>query len=192
MASAFAHAFAAVVAGKTFWPDEARRRVWVWAAFCAVIPDADVLGFAFGIQYGDLLGHRGLSHSLPFALVLAWVITRLAFAETPAGSRTWWWLLSLFFGATASHGVLDAMTTGGLGVAFFSPFDPTRYFFPWRPIRVSPIGVGAFFSARGLRVILSEVVWVGGPCMLLWLGGLVWRRRQRRASESNLPNNPTR
>ena len=191
MASAFAHAFAAVVVGKTFWHDEARWRVWTWAAFCAVIPDADVIGFVFGIQYGDLLGHRGLSHSLLFALVLSLVVTRVACAPTPAGSRAWWRQLALFFGATASHGVLDAMTTGGLGVAFFSPFDPTRYFFPWRPIQVSPIGVGAFFSARGLRVILSEVVWVSVPCALFWIGGVAWRHRQRRTSESNLPNNPT-
>lgn len=175
MASAFAHAFAAVVVGKTFWPDETRRRVWAWSAFCAVIPDADVLGFALGIDYGARLGHRGLTHSLLFALVLSLAVTRCAFAETAVGSRPWWRLVLLFFGATASHGVLDAMTTGGLGVAFFSPFDPTRYFFPWRPIRVSPIGVGAFFSGRGLRVIFSEVLWVGVPCGLLWLGARLWR-----------------
>ena len=36
------------------------------------------------------------------------------------------------FLSTASHGVLDALTDGGLGVAFFSPFDQTRYFFPFR------------------------------------------------------------
>ena len=45
----------------------------------------------------------------------------------------------------ASHGVLDALTDGGPGVAFLAPFDDTRYFFPWRPIRVSPLWRG-FFS----------------------------------------------
>jgi len=40
------------------------------------------------------------------------------------------------------------MTKGGLGVAFFSPFDNSRYFLPWRPIRVSPIAIHRFFSAR--------------------------------------------
>jgi inner membrane protein len=53
--------------------------------------------------------------------------------------------------------VLDAMTNGGLGVAFFAPFDTTRYFFPWRPITVSPIGVGSFFTHRGALVVLSEI-----------------------------------
>jgi inner membrane protein len=51
----------------------------------------------------------------------------------------------------ASHGILDAMTDGGLGVAFFSPFDDTRCFFPFRPIKVSPIGL-SFFSC-GLDVM---------------------------------------
>jgi hypothetical protein len=34
------------------------------------------------------------------------------------------------FLATAGHGLLDAMTNGGLGLAFFSPFDNHRYFLP--------------------------------------------------------------
>ena len=59
------------------------------------------------------------------------------------------------------------MTTGGLGVAFFSPWDLERYFFGLRPIRVSPLGIKAFFGARGLRVLASEALWVGLPCLLL-------------------------
>lgn len=64
---------------------------------------------------------------------------------------------------TATHGLLDAMTNGGLGIAFFFPFDNTRYFFDWRPIQVSPIGIRNFFSEWGLRVIISEAVYIGLP-----------------------------
>jgi inner membrane protein len=71
------------------------------------------------------------------------------------------WLGFLFLVAV-SHGLLDALTDGGLGVAFFAPFDGRRYFFPWRPIEVSPIGLG-FFSARGARTFLSELQWVWLP-----------------------------
>lgn len=73
------------------------------------------------------------------------------------------------FLATASHALLDAMTTGGKGVAFFSPFDNARYFLPWRPIQVSPIGVEKFFSNRGLRVLESELLWVFLPSLVLIL-----------------------
>jgi inner membrane protein len=60
------------------------------------------------------------------------------------------------------------MTDGGLGIAFFSPFDLQRYFLPWRPIHVSPIGVGRFFGARGLRILWSETVWVWLPVLAIW------------------------
>jgi inner membrane protein len=85
--------------------------------------------------------------------------------------------LGYLFLATASHGFLDAMTDGGLGVAFFSPFDNHRYFFPWRPIRVSPIGIGRFFSPRGLDVLQSELLWIWLPAGLLALLAWLWRRR---------------
>jgi inner membrane protein len=72
-----------------------------------------------------------------------------------------------FFIATASHPVLDAMTSGGLGVAFFAPFENSRYFFPFRPIAVSPISVSGFFSNRGWTVFKSEFTWIWIPCFIL-------------------------
>src|SRR2546422_11757404 len=50
-------------------------RLIILGAICAMTPDVDVFGFRFGIAYGALWGHRGLTHSLAFALclsVLAW------------------------------------------------------------------------------------------------------------------------
>jgi len=144
---------------------------------CAVLPDADVVGFAFGIPYEHVLGHRGLSHSLVFAAVLATTVVALAFRSerfTASRMKLWWY----FFVATVSHGVLDAMTTGGLGVAFLAPFNDSRFFFPFRPILVSPIGVGRFFSEWGLAVIRSEVLWIWLPSAVLAGAMLVFRRRR--------------
>ena len=78
-------------------------------------------------------------------------------------------LFLYFFFCTASHGLLDAMTNGGLGVAFFSPFDTTRYFFPVRPILVSPIGVSEFFSEYGVRILVSEAIWIWLPSCVAFL-----------------------
>jgi len=105
---------------------------------CSIVPDVDVLGFIWGIEYGHVLGHRGFLHFFSFALILALVTVFSGFSEVSRGSKTWWLLILHFILVTASPGVLDAMTNGGLGVAFFSPFDHTRYFFPWTPIVVSP------------------------------------------------------
>jgi inner membrane protein len=78
-------------------------------------------------------------------------------------------LFLYFFLCTASHGVLDALTDGGLGVAFFSPFDTTRYFFSVRPVLVSPIGISQFFSPYGIRVLASEVMWIWLPSCALFV-----------------------
>jgi len=64
-------------------------------------------------------------------------------------SRGWLWLY--FFLATASRGILDAMTNVGLGVAFFSPFNDIRYFFPWYPILVSPISLTRLSAGAAWR-----------------------------------------
>jgi inner membrane protein len=86
--------------------------------------------------------------------------------------------MSYFALITASHGLFDAMTDGGLGIAFFSPFDTTRYFLPWRPIRVSPIGPG-FFSDRGMTVLVSEATWLWLPSAALAAVAWIVRRRER-------------
>jgi len=35
---------------------------------CSVLPDLDVIGSRFGVPYKHVLGHRGLSHSIAFAV----------------------------------------------------------------------------------------------------------------------------
>jgi inner membrane protein len=147
-------------------------------ATCSVIPDLDVIGFRFGIHYGDFWGHRGFTHSLLFAALLASAVVFMGFRRgLPSHGRLLLWMY--FFLATASHGLLDAMTDGGLGVAFFSPFDNQRYFLPWRPIHVSPIGFARFFTDRGLAVLQSEILWIWVPAALLALS--VWFMRRRAA-----------
>jgi len=123
-----------------------------------------------------MFGHRGLTHSLVFACFLSIVVVKIWFRAVERGSRRWWQLMTYFFLVTASHGILDAMTDGGLGVAFFAPFNNSRYFLPWRPVMVSPIGVGPFFSRYGLDVLLSEVVWIWAPIVMVLLMVKVFAR----------------
>src|SRR5262245_6682515 len=130
----------------------ARARVRSWATLgmvaLSMLPDADVVAFKLGIPYSDPFGHRGASHSLLFALV-AGSLAALAVRRPRLAP----WCIALI----ASHPLLDALTDGGLGVALFWPLSSERFFFPWQPIPVSPIGP-RFFSARGLRVVLVELL----------------------------------
>jgi len=176
MASVFSHAVAALGIGACFYRPGTPMRVLMAGALCSVIPDLDVLGFRFGIHYGDFWGHRGFTHSLLFAALLASAVLLMAFRHSMTGlSRFSLW--TYLFLASASHGFLDAMTDGGLGVAFFSPFNVTRYFLPWTPIHVSPIGVTRFFSHRGLAVLQSELLYIWLPTAILILLAYFLRRR---------------
>ena len=161
------HAAVAVAAGVAFAPRDVPNQFWPLAILCSILPDADVFGFYFGIPYHHVLGHRGFFHSPFFGLLLGALVVSVSFSSADIFSGRWFFYLIFFSLLTASHGILDAFTNGGLGIALFSPFDNTRHFFPWTPIEVSPIGVRAFFSRWGLAVLKSELQWVWLPCFVV-------------------------
>ena len=144
------------------WPSMA-----LWSAL-SLLPDVDVVGFLRGVPYGAPWGHRGATHSLTLAIaggVAAGVAARWFKRPVPRTAA---------FAAIvlASHGLLDTMTDGGLGAALLWPFSLTRYFAPWRPIPVAPIGLD-FFTLDGATVALSELLLF----LPLWL--FACRMRQR-------------
>jgi inner membrane protein len=179
LATAFSHAVAALSVGTCIYGRALPKRVWVAGAVCSVIPDLDVIGFPFGVRYEDFWGHRGFTHSLVCAALIAGAAVAVGFRHR-APEITLLPLIGYLFLATASHGVLDAMTNGGLGVAFFSPFNNVRYFLPWRPILVSPISVGRFFSPRAPALVASEFLWIWIPAGLLAALALIVRRIKTR------------
>lgn len=140
----------------------------------AMLPDADVIGFPLGIDYADSWGHRGATHSLLFAAAAALLAVALIRPQR-------YIIAGLFlFVAMASHGLLDTLTNGGLGAALFWPWDETRHFAPVTPIAVSPIGISDFISARGMKVLQSEAIWIWAPLAVLVatvLGLKLWRMR---------------
>ncbi|MGI9328974.1 MAG: metal-dependent hydrolase [Pseudomonadales bacterium] len=150
-------------------------RLALTLAVLAIVPDADVLAFQLGYEYGHALGHRGFTHSITFALLIALAATWLLCRNgTATRSKLIVYLLCCV--AATSHGVLDAFTDAGLGVGFFIPFDSTRYFFPWRPIATSPLSVAAFFDGPALRILANEAFYIGMP--LLGVLGLTFLIRR--------------
>ena len=137
----------------------------------AMLPDADVIGFGFGIHYADAWGHRGASHSLVFAAAAALFATALLRPERYGVAAVFLFL------SMASHGLLDMLTNGGLGVALFWPFAVARHFAPLTPIAVSPIGISNFISDRGIKVLYSEAIWIWIPLTLIAAAGFGIRKR---------------
>ena len=180
MPTVMSHAVVGVALGTLASFPRRRRAFWVASATVPVLPDLDVFGVALGIPFHSLLGHRGISHSLLGALAIGLTAARLLHRRLEMPPVP----LALYFGAlTASHGLLDALTDGGPGVAFFAPFSGARYFFPWRPLPVSPL-LARFFSERGGYVLAAEVVLLWLPAAVVALAAraaLRGRGRRRRA-----------
>ena len=178
MPTVFSHAVAGLAITTLVRRPGRLGRLAMVGALCAAAPDLDVVGLWLGVPWGHGLGHRGITHSLAFAAALAAVVVLTMFRGPAGGGRRGALWLALFL-ATASHGVLDAMTDGGSGVAFFAPFDDTRYFLPWRPIPVSPIRASSFFTRRGLDILQAELLLIWLPAAGLVVAGALARRRRR-------------
>lgn len=160
MASIFGHAAVGFTLTKLLSKKNSKLLLWL-AIGSTILPDIDILTFSFGIPYEHPFGHRGFTHSILFAVL--WATLLMCFFSIQ--NKIVWWLV--IFLSTVSHGVLDAMTSGGRGVGFFIPFDNERFFFSFREIVVSPIGIGKFFSEWGMKVILSEIKYIILPCLII-------------------------
>ena len=150
-----------------------RWRSMAWWSVLSLLPDVDVIGFSLGVQYGDPWGHRGATHSLTFAIAVGLAFGLAARRLNRPVVRT----ALVACAVLASHALFDTMTDGGLGCALLWPFDLTRYFAPWRPIPVAPIG-RAFLSPTSSFIVLTELV--------LFSPLLVFALRFRRAEPRRL------
>jgi inner membrane protein len=138
-------------------------RLFATGALCTVVPDLDVLGRQLGLAAGGALAHRGATHSLAFAMLLA---ASLAFASRKAWRTPPLAAFAFLFACTASHGLLDTFTDGGPGVMLGWPLSDMRVFAPWRPIVVSPLDAARVID-KAARLLASEARWVWAPGLAL-------------------------
>jgi inner membrane protein len=146
-----------------------RWAVPVTGGLVAAAPDLDTpLMFALDIPWGSLFAHRGFFHS-PFFLALFCSLLAAIVARW-----TWLPLAALWTACAISHPLLDMLTDGGSGVMLLFPISEARLFFPWRPIRVSPLGIARFFDRAG-PILRSEAPFdaaaVAVGLLLRWLVG---------------------
>ena len=172
MPTIFTHAVVPLAAGLALGRKALPPRLVAAGVVAAMAPDFDTVAFRLGIAYADQFGHRGATHSIVFALALG-LIAAIAAPWLRSGRQRAFAFVAL---CALSHPLLDALTNGGLGVALLWPWSHARFFAPWRPIAVSPIGAG-FFSARGAAVLWSELRWVVVPLSLVTLPWAAIRKR---------------
>ncbi|OIO68024.1 MAG: hypothetical protein CO186_10805 [Zetaproteobacteria bacterium CG_4_9_14_3_um_filter_49_83] len=176
MPTLFSHPVVAIALKPWFDSIRGSKTVLFVGVLFTILPDIDIIGFRLGIPYTHLFGHRGFTHSIFFALFssgcIAWLMSRRCSLTV---SPIWLFL----FLCIVSHGLFDALTNGGHGIAFLSPFSNERYFFPVQPIEVSTLNIRRFFEGQGLAVIISELKWVWLPGVVLFLCGYFYRKKVR-------------
>jgi membrane-bound metal-dependent hydrolase YbcI (DUF457 family) len=177
--SSVAHGFAALALGAAILRPPLPRRLAITGVACAVLLDLDAIGRPFG--RGDVMwlgGHRALTHSLFFAVVVAALLVFLwkglasgelagkelasgepAGKELASGANTRWRVFAFLAGGMIAHGVLDMFTDNHPAVAILAPFSWQRFRAPWEP-----------FQGIWMEIL---VVWI--PCWLF----LRYRNRTR-------------
>ncbi|MEZ0231993.1 MAG: metal-dependent hydrolase [Methylophilaceae bacterium] len=172
MPTILTHAAVPLALGLGLGPKLVSRPLLVAGVVASVLPDLDVLAFRLNIHYSDILGHRGFSHAILFALIIAFAA--IALSRQLRTSR----ITAFIFVAISalSHGFLDMFTNGGLGVALWWPWTNERFFAPWQVIEVSPLSLHRVFSERGIAVLQSEFLWVWMPAIVVLISLLGIRR----------------
>ena len=93
-----------------------------WGAVAGTLPDLDVILRYFTDEISATQMHRGFSHSIVFAVLIApllgWIAKKIHFKLKDVSFKDW---TKLFFWTTVTHPLLDAHTTWG--TQFFWPFN---------------------------------------------------------------------
>lgn len=101
---------------------KAGNKAILWGAIAGTIPDLDVF-FTMGSAMKEITLHRGFSHSILFAVLLApllgWLVNKLY--KDKIGFKGW---TLLFFLSIVTHPILDSFTT--YGTQLFLPFSDYR------------------------------------------------------------------
>jgi inner membrane protein len=142
-----------VVLGK-----KAGNKAILWGAVGGLLPDLDVLITPFFSDVDGLFVHRGFSHSLIFAFLVApllgWLIHLIHRKKMNVSRRAW---TILIFWAVFTHPILDYLTTYGTGA--FLPFSSYR-------VEFGSVGIVDVFYTIPLILVLLIIVFLKRSSLL--------------------------
>lgn len=143
------------------------NKALLWGAIAGTIPDLDVLYIKLigGDAIDEIVLHRGFSHSILFAFLMApilgWLVNWLYKKKQQADFKGW---TTLFFWSIFTHPLLDSLTT--YGTQLFLPFSDYRVsiasvfvvdLFYTLPFLLCVIGVSMLARTNSKRRILNYV-----------------------------------
>lgn len=137
---------------------KAGNKAILWGAVGGIIPDLDVLITPFFSDVEGLFVHRGFSHSLVFAFILAPVLGLLISKIHRKNSdiMKFEWMKLIFFSAF-THPFLDYLTTYGTGA--FLPFSGYR-------VEFSTVAIVDVFYTVPLILVLIVIMFMNRISLL--------------------------
>ncbi len=154
------------------------RRALLLGGLLGAVPDLDLIGRLFGVApTACILGHRGLMHSLPFAVLVGGIAAYAVGSECRGRAKAG--AILAFTLAIASHPLLDLLTATGPGVALASPFSCARTTVAWHPLDpATPAAHAAALPRKIWHYLRYELLFVMLPAVAL----IAWRWRARRST----------
>lgn len=137
------------------------RRLAFAGALLAVAPDFDVVGRLLDVPHDAILGHRGISHCLLFALAMALLAMPLMGRCRPA------WTFAFLFAAGASHGLADMLTQGSKGIMLWWPLSEVRYDWAEQPIPASGVLARSITDGSLPYILWAELCWLLVPLLIV-------------------------
>ena len=156
------------------------NKALLFGAIAGTIPDLDVFVGKLMNTVDAIDFHRGISHSIFFALLLSPLLALLMerlYRKTTASFKDWFWLFFLGF---VTHALLDAFTTWGTQLSW--PFNyrvVIKSIFVVDPFYTLPLTVCLVWLAflakdSKKRRRLNRVGLVISSAYLLWSVGIKW------------------
>jgi inner membrane protein len=146
-------------------------------AALALAPDLDLVTSLWGVPPNTPFAHRGITHSLSFALAVAGLVALLYRGST--GRKVLAGGIAL--AALASHGVLDTMSQLGNGPMLLWPFSAQSYEFIWRPIP-GVLNAAHYLTVQAIPTLIVETL-IFLPLILFTLATLLPRRAEKAPAE---------
>ena len=143
------------------------NKALLWGAIAGTIPDLDVvyIHLVGGDAIDEIVLHRGFSHSILFAFLMApilgWLVKWLYRKKPEADFKGW---TTLFFWSIFTHPLLDSLTT--YGTQLFLPFSDHRVsiasvfvvdLFYTLPFLFCVIGVSMLTRTNSRRKLLNYI-----------------------------------
>jgi inner membrane protein len=110
--------------GETVLGRKVGNKAILWGALAGAVPDLDVLAGPFMDPVNSMAFHRGITHSLVFALLFAPLLGYLIYGTYGKKTATWLDWSKLAFWSVVTHPLLDIFTS--YGTQFFWPFSDYR------------------------------------------------------------------